>query len=274
MRRKSLYILILICSFPCILLSNSLDFGDGKKGWMLKSIELANLILNISGDYHLYPEWEEVSSEGNEGKVLIPIRIAENPKDHMLYVPFDKKEIIFEPIKLERYLNTYCVEDDLGKMEIEQELIAALLLLHEVGHIENGDNGSFGKLDTSGVDEEVNYNIRETESKNRELAADIFAALQIKQAKDNVHTSFEASKMELAVTFMVWNLSNIRMIENFGSEAAGFWDKSLTHFNLELRFLIIQNELAAPEMKKDSEELIEDFFNRRNNAPRIIYKKE
>ena len=231
--------------------------------WLEESIKLANKLIDSTLNFSLVPSWSKKAS--NSEKVLIKVFLSKNKDDHMMFVPKGGKYILINEKKLKKYLDFYCNEVDSGQLEIDIKNICVVMLLHELGHIVNGDVGSF-------LEEDQEFNRKETIAKEKELKADIFAASQIKKALDpnNNHShSLDATWISFAVTKLTWNLQKERMVDNFGATASVLWDKSYTHPNLELRFLIINNEITGLEESKD---LVEDFLKRRNNVEEIVWK--
>jgi len=127
-------------------------------------------------------------------------------------------------------------------MDLEPGDALAIILLHEVGHIQPGglpDNPAItALLDSLGS------------AKKEEMRADAFAAQQLAMAfKRKWETSMTASHLSMALSQISWNLQANRMLNNFGATSlhlpSAFNEKGLSHPNLELRFLVI-NFLLNP----------------------------
>src|SRR5262249_50186590 len=130
---------------------------------------------------------------------------------------------------------------------VEGVNILAFMMLHELGHIANGDQGAnaFAPLPAHGAD----TNIVPTAEKTKEFAADAWAADHVKQAFTPGHPGFFASmRVQWAVTAVGWNLARRRMIDNFGAtilrDPRVLFDQGYSHPNFELRMLVA-NELVS-----------------------------
>ncbi len=240
------------------------EFKNNK--WLKEAVLISNDILDPDLGIKL-KFTADISAAKNQHLKIIPITLASQKDDYMIYVPEEGDKIVVHPKKLKKYLDFYCKEDQL-QLGIEIKYICAVMLLHEVGHIVNGDPGSFG-LGGPNPD----FNREDTEAKKREFLADKFAAQQIKAVIEKGDENFFGWNTSIAVSNFVWNLSKKRMIDNFGETWSVFWDQSYSHPNLELRFLIMQNELVDESLKEDSQELINQFLKSRESAEPYIYRK-
>jgi hypothetical protein len=154
----------------------------------------------------------------------------------------------------------------------------AVMLLHEVGHIANGDYGAFAEEVPPDLS---SLNLRENIEKSREFKADAFAAQAIAAAMKGTGGEVEAqmAAMTLGMCLSSWsfNLSKERVLDNFGATAlnrpAVFWDKGNSHPNMELRILTIMHLLTGSQT---SAELLDDFLTHRkagSKEPRILWQK-
>lgn len=147
-------------------------------------------------------------------------------------------------------------------LDIEPRLLLAYMLLHEIGHVANGDLS--GGMDQVAATAAVNLDL--TAQKDREEKADAFAAALIQNGMTDASTErgLIASEVSMALTQLSYNLLEHRLLDDFGgtdlSKPALFWDRGTTHPNLEWRVLVVNN-LIAPTT--ETQTLLQDFEARR-----------
>lgn len=159
-----------------------------------------------------------------------------------------------------------------GKREalvtIEPDDVLAYMLLHEMGHIRNGDHGAWDAPASSAPVP----NLAATRDKDAEVAADRFAAVAVKTAQAVSSTrAVTASMLAVAIATLSWNLQAHRALDDFGGTTLRkrqlFWDKGLTHPNLEWRILVV-NDLI--ENTARTHQLVLDFeAGRQPSAQRL-----
>lgn len=159
-------------------------------------------------------------------------------------------------------------KDTEGTMDLEPGDALAIILLHEVGHIQPAglpDNPAIAELlDTLGS------------GKQEEMRADAFAAGQIAaSSKRRWDPSMSAYHVSMALSHISWNLQANRMLNNFGATSlnlpSAFSEKGLSHPNLELRFLAI-NYLVQPG--KPALDLLNAFLYARAHPGGILYQSD
>jgi hypothetical protein len=140
--------------------------------------------------------------------------------------------------------------------------VLAIMLLHECGHLHNGDSGSFG-------DDASKLNIDATATKDREMRADQFAADRLRAAKADMSSQFgvrSVTAMMLMSEVMLINFNFFgARISNLGArefhDKGVYWDQSLTHPNLEFRMLDIAAEMDPQD--ETAKKNLQDFLEAR-----------
>ena len=131
-------------------------------------------------------------------------------------------------------------------MTLNAPHVLAYMLLHEVGHIEQGNaagdfsNGAWSQL-----------NIDPSLAKVSEEKADEFAAHLIRDvaSRTDGSASLTAAWISLSLSSLSWNMQAHRTLDEFGATALGkpqvFFDTSYSHPNLAWRILR-SNHLIRP----------------------------
>lgn len=239
------------------------------------AIDIANAILQDDTGFKLAPGWA-APTVGNKVRVFL-VREFNLAKTDMVFIPQGEPFVIINERLLIRFLES----------KVRESLypsILALMLLHEVGHIVHGESGSYiGPNEFSLTDLET-ARVPDTAQKNRELAADSFAAYQVRDAmKDGEHPLrfSSALKVSSALVTYQFNISTGRLIDHFGDlSGIPFLDEGYTHPNYELRLLLLSNLISPSE---GSLKLVKDFLEQRKAAvakrskdqegrPRIIWR--
>lgn len=205
-----------------------------------QAIRIANAILAASSSYKLREGWMPADKDKPATNELAVYLIAPTSPPFVIQVPFKSCRCVFvqEPA-FRKSLSAYS-----GKprqmLRIEPAHMLAFMLLHEVGHVDNGNPGAYD-------DGSADLNMTETELKERERAADAFAARALVAApKDTKSTSgfLGAINVQLAVTNASWNLAAVRLLDHFGGSPLCpkdlFADRALSHPNYELRILTVK----------------------------------
>jgi hypothetical protein len=145
-----------------------------------------------------------------------------------------------------------------SRLDIDPRPLLAYMLLHEMGHIahdgEIGDRSEAGSAGRS-------FNLEVTAQKERELAADSFAASAIRSAiAEGGALGLSAQWIALTLSKLSWNLMAHRLLDNFGATIlnlpSAFWDPGLSHPNLEWRILVVNDMITHSD---DSHQLLSDF---------------
>jgi hypothetical protein len=161
-----------------------------------------------------------------------------------------------------------------GLLTIEPRFLLAYMLMHEVGHVvakdaTRADAGAAAPAGTTPLNRDP------TAQKNREIAADRFAAGAIASARDaGSSQGLAAMQVMMALSSLSWNLAAHRLIDDFGGTAVRkrslFWDDGYSHPNLELRVLTVNALIARTEA---AEQLLKDFQGLRDGGPIIWYQQ-
>jgi hypothetical protein len=165
-------------------------------------------------------------------------------------------------------LGPFFGKDTTGTMELEPGDALAIILLHEVGHIQPAglpDNPAIATLLGS-----------LGSGKQEEKRADAFAAGQIAaSSRRKWDPTMAAFHVSMALYHIIWNLQANRMLNNFGATSlnlpSAFNEKGLSHPNLELRFLAI-NYLVHPD--KAALDLLNAFLYARAHPGGILYQHD
>ena len=156
--------------------------------------------------------------------------------------------------------------DTQGDMDLEPMDALAIILLHEVGHIQKErlrqDSAVAALFATLG------------EAKREEMRADAFAARQLAKAFNRKWDSGMASlQLSMALTHITWNLQANRQLNHFGATPLHsrdvFSETGVSHPNLELRFLVI-NYLVHP--MSSAFDLLNEFLDARAHPGGVLYQ--
>ncbi|RXH38638.1 hypothetical protein XH99_00725 [Bradyrhizobium nanningense] len=230
-----------------------------------QAIAIANAILAASSPYKLREGWTPADKDRPATNELAVYLIAPTSPPFVIQVPFKSCRCVFvqEPA-FRKSLSAYSGKPK-QMLRIEPSHMLAFMLLHEVGHVENGNPGAYD-------DRAADLNLTETEQKARERAADAFAARALVAAsKDTKSTPgfLDAMNVQLAVTNASWNLAAVRLLDHFGGSSLCakdlFADRGLSHPNYELRVLTVNDIIANTPT---SHELVSQFENCRAPASR------
>jgi len=245
-----------------------------KRPLLEKSVLATNYLLedSVNIKFQLIESWKiekETSAESNSK--LIPVFLLRKEgflNNETIFVPADENCIFI----IERNFDDFILNLSKSKnwsFEVDTINLLSLMLLHEVGHIANGHQGSFGDNQFIDLSSLNNY---ETINKNKELAADYFAAKIIKNASKTGFTKKEsiAFSLRLFLGSLTFDLEQKDRLENlFANEQNRYWDEGYSHPNFRLRLKIINHFLLDTEESKAE---LEFFLNKREN-PKTIWEK-
>lgn len=261
-------------------------------GTVVKALALCNPVLakapsptGRTGGFKLLDGWQRSATATGE-EMEIPVYLIHSPQSAgdmassraWVRVPEGRAAILIEEEPMDEAVNGPRAAGSETTLAIKGEERLAVMLLHEVGHIANGDYGAF----TEAVPPDLSsLNLRENLEKSREFKADAFAAQAIAVATKGSGGEIEAqmAAMTLGMCLSSWsfNLSKERLLDNFGATGlnrpAVFWDKGNSHPNMELRVLTILHLLMHD---KTSAGLLDDFLAHRragSGEPRILWQK-
>lgn len=159
-------------------------------------------------------------------------------------------------------------------MNIDQGALLAYMLLHEIGHFVDGDvDGAMSSPAPGGVG---SLNRDDTAQKDREAAADRFAAASLKEAlQSGGARGVSAGEVTMALSNLSWNLSAHRLLDDFGATSLAkpqaFWDTGYSHPNIELRVLTVNALVSGSDAAK---QLLDEFRDRRKQGPTILFRKQ
>ena len=233
------------------------------------AVRLTNSLRGPDATVILRTSWNaDKPNGGHQVATVYLVNAAGAPPLYMVVVPSDCGCVFIQPQRYAAWVEQHSTA--LSQMlEVSPENVLAFMLLHEVGHIANGDRGEFN--------EDANGN-SSSSSKEREERADAFAvdalAAAVKRTKDS-SAWLNAENMEMDLANLSWNVQALRQSEYFGSTVLGtpaaFADAGYTHPNFELRILTVNNQISKSET---SRQLLESFLASRNrkSAP-VLFKR-
>lgn len=151
-------------------------------------------------------------------------------------------------------------------MDLEPPDALAIILLHEVGHIQKESLPQDAAIAT------LLASLGDT--KREEMRADAFAARQLAKAfNHNWDSGVAPFSLSMALTHITWNLQANRELNHFGAtimhSSDVFNETGDSHPNLELRFLVI-NYLVRPA--PDALALLNEFLDARAHPAGVLYQ--
>ena len=155
-------------------------------------------------------------------------------------------------------------QDVTGTLDLEVTDALAIILLHEVGHIQGGGLPHSQPIAT--------LLASLGPGKQEEMRADSFAAGQIAAAFNRKwDPGMAAFRVAQALSKISWNLQADRMLNNFGATSLRlsrvFNETGYSHPNLELRFLVINYLVNPSEPQLD---LLTSFLDSRSAPGGIL----
>jgi hypothetical protein len=227
---------------------------------------VANNVLGSRSRFRLVGSWQPAPAHISQDNLIRIYLVAPKEGDNFsIMVPFDCNCVFLQPRIFQASLSAY---SDASKemLKVDEQYAMAFMLLHEIGHVEHGDFARY--QDIKGKHD---YNLDESAQKRIESSADEFAAQTLTAAandKANFNGWMAAMNVELALTNMSWNLSVIRLLDNFGASVLCskfvFADDGTTHPNYELRVLTVNDLISHTPT---SGELLKNFEACRTRAP-------
>lgn len=194
-------------------------------------------------------------------------------RNELVAIYSDCRCILVKSADLDRWLQER-VGSSSALLSVDEPALLAYMLLHEIGHFVDGDAEGAMSSPTSG--EVGSLNRDDTAQKDREAAADRYAASTLKAAlQDGGARGLSAGEVTMALSNLSWNLSAHRLLDDFGATSLGkpqaFWDTGYSHPNIELRILTVNALVSGSDV---AQKLLDDFRERRNQAPMILYRKQ
>jgi hypothetical protein len=225
----------------------------------------ANAVLSSSSSFRLKPSWSAGATDDQAPSDIELFIIAATPKPFVIQVPFRSCRCIFIQEEAFRKSIDRYARDSKRTSEIDPSRLLAFMLLHEVGHQQEGHPGYMDR-------ESPGLNFDDNEIKTRERAADEFAARAlIAASKDTnrIDAFLRAMDIEMALSKVSFNLTGIRVIDRFGGSTLCskdlFADRGVSHPNFELRILTVNDIIAGTST---SRQLVADFERCRMPQPR------
>jgi hypothetical protein len=216
----------------------------------------ANAVLSSSSSFRLKPSWDIKATDGPAPDDIKLFLIAATPQPFVIQVPFRSCRCIFVQAEAFRTSVARYARDSKMTSKIDPSQLLAFMLLHEVGHQQEGHPGYMDK-------ESPDLNFDDNEIKTRERAADEFAAKAlISASKDTkrIDAFLRAMDIEMALSKVSFNLTGIRVIGNFGGSTLCsrdlFADRGVSHPNFELRILMVNDIISGTPT---SHQLVADF---------------
>jgi hypothetical protein len=235
-----------------------------------KGVKLANSLLGPEAKMALRTSWtEEKPGERHQVATVYLVNAAGAPPLYMVVVPSDCSCIFVQPQRYSAWVVQHSTALN-SMLPVSPENVLAFMLLHEMGHISNGDRGEFV--------ESRSENGSELSAKEREERADSFAVAQLmaaaKRAKDT-DVWLNAMRVEMDLASLSWNAQVLRQHDYFGSivlaTPEAFADAGYTHPNFELRILTVNDQISHTAT---SHMLLEKFLASRNrkNDP-VLFRR-
>ncbi|MBY5416419.1 hypothetical protein [Rhizobium leguminosarum] len=211
--------------------------------------------------------WQDGAASAAANRITISLIAPEQvPKRLFVFVPSSGCACIFiQPQALTAWLDRYVTALPDQMLSIDYADALAFMLLHEVGHVEHGDAGLFEAVTVAPAHFDNSDETKKEEEADR-FAVDAIVAAAEPTGKD-VSGFLAATSIQMALSKLSWNLSAIRLLDNFGATELAlpsvFGDLSYSHPNLELRILTVNYLLHANET---SRQLLDQFLERRAKA--------
>jgi len=156
------------------------------------------------------------------------------------FVPRGYKCIVVNSPGVNHIANLFHPAGENARLQTNIEFAMTLILLHEVGHIVNGDSGSFTQpFNLSDLKDSLNT------VQNRELKADLFAVTQIKQAAGSGLVPDKGPmgmNLGIEINGVVFDMlaGQVEALRrNEFPSSTSYMEHGYSHPNIELRFLIM-----------------------------------
>ena len=232
----------------------------------------ANSVLAPGIEIRAWPSWTERPSSGKPVPIFI-IDDSSLPRSDVAFSPNGKTCLFMSRRFLARFVELFG-SDGVDTFDVAPEHALGIVLLHELGHFQNGDAGIYSPPFPLTAED---LPLKLTEAKNTELRADRFAGEQLGaalQAKDA--RLLAAAPLLFALTHISWNLEKFRLVDNTGATVLGLpsviGDAGYSHPNLELRFLVIDYVSSDQGNKALVLKLMEDFLSHRGYGGEVLWK--
>jgi hypothetical protein len=220
-----------------------------------QAIKLTNAVLQDRVPVRLRPAWADAESTDSVPVYLIgPLNVGDDDK---VWIPEGERFVLVNQPALREFLGGLTKRDNFPA-------VLTVILLHEVGHLVEPAAGPKTGRPSSDAGSSKSAN---DASKDRELAADRFAADQLKAATmpgESVPRFSAAIKVQSALVMLNFDVFSQRFRKHFGDQTnSAYVDQSYSHPNFELRLLTVLNELSPTPQ---SQQLLDDFLQKRQPA--------
>jgi hypothetical protein len=230
-----------------------------------RSAAIANSWLDPALKIRFTPNWKGPDPPaGGDPVTIYSISEFHAPANCMVAVPVGCHCVFVEPHIYESWLRQHMSSSG-TTLEVNEERLLAFMLLHEAGHIVDGDPGDF---DEGGAG---NLNLNPTVEKEREQKADAFAVEQLKGAisrTKEIGPWLDALNATKDLANLSFEMQQVRSQKYFGAPVlhtpAAYYDTGYTHPNFELRILTVNDQIANTET---SHQLLESFLQGRTSNP-------
>lgn len=256
---------------------------DGKK--FENSVLLSN---NLSKDYSFKDMLISVIEDVNcaapiliNKKIVLADKYYSTDTSQILIIPFSPngktfKSSAYSDIKSHYilinpgYIKEFAIRNTLNDTTSFKPLLE-LMILHELGHFILQKTGSFDKITdsvSSRLGEQKSSSQPEyiTTDKRTEMEADSLAIVMVRKNLALNSKCFDIGfNVELLIPTMQFQMSGIRMLDNFGGDDISFLhDPSNSHPNMELRITFMNYFLHPNDSLK---QLIDDYLYNRTVRP-------
>lgn len=259
--RVSILILLMNCTLPATVHACEYDERHFDPTWsQLKgAVELINLIVNtpalfmqIAGD----PEVKDPDPEA------IPVHLTtpEGGRGLVASVPAECRAIVIDGNEFEKSYQNLSKNDVL--LQGNEMYMLALLLLHELGHIQAGHYGAFIPVEGAAT-----TNLDSTNDKKREEQADEFVGAMLRTqflALEKGEAIFTSVPLMALVSSLSFTISTRAALDCYPCRVIGspelFWDYGQSHPNLQLRLMMLDHRINPTAT---SQEILDDFLEMR-----------
>lgn len=238
---------------------------------LLSSIRIARLMLGPSAPVNVVAGW-------NAGADASSLRVFAAAPDGLADSEVMRSDawcrcVIAQAGAMTRWLQLQTSQEE-ERLDVDTHDLLAYMLLHEVGHLVHGDSPE--RVETrASPNNRPGFNLDATAQKDREVAADRYAAGAIAAAMADRGTDrgIAATKIALTLSQLSWNLAAHRLLDNFGGTGLHrpslFQDAGLSHPNLEWRILSVNDAISSTAA---SHKLLTDFESARRAPPVVLYR--
>ncbi|TWU43655.1 hypothetical protein Poly51_62340 [Rubripirellula tenax] len=177
--------------------------------------------------------------------------------DEVAFVSSDHSLIVVHEFGLEQMFRADNADSEPDSSSL------AFILLHELGHISNGDAGVCEVFSVGSAEP----NRTSTMQKERELQADLFAAEQIRiglSQTSDLDRNMAAMMVDSGVSLLSTQATAAGTMARFGDlSRQGFWDLGYSHPNFEYRMKIVRNYIGSAgtseELANQARQELEEF---------------